>query len=940
MFEEWKLPAAVHHNLVHLYMLPKTVHAALVMKQKLLLFLAFMAAPIALFATHNRAGEIHIEQIGPLTIRATIITWTKTSSVNADRDTLEINWGDGQIQKVRRDNGPGLIPQGVPLANDVKYNLYIEDHTYAGPQTYIISMTDQNRIGGIINVNPPASDNVPFHIQTTYIFQDAQFGGSNTTPYLLQPPIDNACVGKPFKHNPNASDPDGDSLSYELIVPLQGPGVEVPNYSFPNEISPGPDNTFHLNPISGDILWQSPKVAGIYNIAFAVISWRKGKIIDMTVRDMQIFVSNCTNNPPRVETIDELCVVAGKPVDFLVKGTDMDATDLILLTALGAPLTSPYSPATFTAPLKWQLSPVSGQFHWLTACEHISNQPYAVVFKTTDSLTTPQLADLHTVTIKVVGPSPEDLQANAALGNIELSWAKPYSCEDAANNYFLGFSIWRREGSNPFVIDTCDPGLAGKGYTQLVAITKAVKDGRYYFKDTGVERGRTYCYRILAKFARVSAGGYPYNIVESLASEEVCAQLPRDLPLITNVSVEATDASTGKIRVAWSKPVPGDLDTLINHGPYRYQLLRAPGFTGGAYTTLPGASFVSNTFWGANDTIFEFDENLNTVAGPYHYKLDFYVNGNFLLGSTRDASSVFLTVASTDKTNLLSWEENVPWSNYNYHIFRKNDLTGLFDPIGNSATKNYEDRGLLNGQQYCYYVQSEGTYSVSGLLNPLFNKSQQMCGIPIDTVPPCAPVLAVSNLCDDPNANQGPPFVNNLSWTNPNTACGGTDDAVGYHIWYTPIEGGTLELLADQPEITNTTFTHILEDHLAGCYAVSAIDSVGNESLKSNLFCVDNCPNYELPNAFTPNGDGANDLFTPFPGWRFIQRIDLQIFNRWGNLVFQTTDPQINWNGTNENGKELAEGTYFFVCKVYESRVEGVVLRPGVLSGYIELIRG
>ena len=67
------------------------------MKQKLLLPVFLMLlVPVALFATHNRAGEIHIEQIGPLTLRATIITWTKISgaSANADRDTLDINWGD------------------------------------------------------------------------------------------------------------------------------------------------------------------------------------------------------------------------------------------------------------------------------------------------------------------------------------------------------------------------------------------------------------------------------------------------------------------------------------------------------------------------------------------------------------------------------------------------------------------------------------------------------------------------------------------------------------------------------------------------------------------------------------------------------------------------------------------------------------------------------
>lgn len=911
------------------------------MKQKLLLSLLLsLAAPLALWATHNRAGEIHIEQIGPLTIRATIITWTKTSSVNADRDTLEINWGDGVIQKVVRTNGQGNPPQGVPLSNDIKYNTYIEEHTYAGPASYTICMTDQNRIGGIINVNPPASDNVPFHIQTTYVFQDAQFGGSNTTPYLLQPPIDNACVGKPYKHNPNASDVDGDSLSYELIVPLQGKGVEVPNYSFPNEVMPGLNNSFFLDPVSGDILWQSPQVPGVYNIAFTIISWRKGKIIDITIRDMQIFVSACDNNPPIVETIDEICVVAGDSVKFRVIGRDIDSTDYIQLTALGAPLTSPFSPATFDANPDWNLAPDTGYFRWITACEHISNQPYTVVFKATDSLTTPQLADLHTVAIKVVGPAPEDLQADASQGNIDLTWAKPYECEGAANNYFLGFSVWRREGSNPFVPDTCQPGLAGRGYTQLIAVTRTVKDGRYYYKDTQVERGRTYCYRVLAKFARVSAGGYPYNIVESLPSLEVCAQLPRDLPLITNVSVEATDVATGKMKIVWSKPVPGDLDTLINHGPYRYQLLRAPGFSGGSFADVPGASFVANEFWQANDTIFEFDENLNTVGGPYRYRVDFYVNGNILLGSTRDASSVFLSVVSTDQTNILSWEKQVPWNNYNYKVFRKNDQTGAFDPIGNATTNRYEDRGLINGKSYCYYVESEGTYAVGGLLNPLFNKSQELCGTPIDTVAPCPPVLIVHNLCDDANADPGPPYLNNLSWTNPNLTCDGSDDVVRYRLWFSSIAGEPLALLAEQDGAGNITFGHFLENQLAGCYAVSAVDSVGNESQLSNLFCVDNCPNYELPNAFTPNGDGANDLYTPFPGWRFVQSVDMQIFNRWGNLVFQTTDPNLNWRGVNENGKELSEGTYFFVCKVYESRVEGIVLRPEVLKGYIELIRG
>lgn len=908
------------------------------MKQKLLLpFLALLLAPQLLFATHNRAGEIHVAQIGPLKVRATIITWTKTSSVNADRDTLEINWGDGIIQKVPRFNNGG---QGQPLANDVKYNVYIAEHTYAGPATYKISMTDMNRNGGIRNVNYPASDNIPFHIETTYSFQDPQFGGVNTTPFLFQPPIDNACIGKPFRHNPNANDIDGDSLSYQLIVPLQGLGTNVQNYVWPQNISPGSNNALQMHPVTGDILWLSPQEAGEYNIAFIIVSWREGEPIDTTIRDMQIFVSACNNNPPSVTTIDKLCVVAGDTIQFQVTGTDPDSSNRVRLTALGAPLTSQYSPAIFAAAAKHDPWPVFGTFKWVTACEHISDQPYSVVFKATDSLGVPQLADLKTVRIKVVGPAPKGLQAEVNQTNVEISWDKPYKCEGAAENYFYGFSVWRREGSNPFVIDTCTPGLQGKGYQELVFVTKGVKNGRYWFNDTNVERGRTYCYRVLAKFARLSAGGYPYNLVESLASEEVCVQLPRDLPLITNVSVETTGTANGKMKIAWSKPIAADLDTLINHGPYRYQLLRGTGFNTGPMVELPAANFVANAFWQANDTIFEFDQNLFTAGSPYHYRIDFYAKGNQLLGSTNKASSVFLTASPSDKTNLLSWQETVPWGNYRYVIYRKNDLTQLFDSIGESSTQKYEDRGLINGKEYCYYIKSIGTYSIGGVADPLANLSQETCSVPTDLIPPCPPVLTVKNLCDVPNnLPSEPPYQNNLSWTNPNVTCNGADDTDTYRIWYAPMEGETLTPLGSQDGASNTTFTHSLEAGLAGCYAVSAIDSVGNESALSNTVCVDNCPKYELPNVFSPNGDDANDLFTPFPGWRFISRVDFQVFNRWGNLVFNTSDPALNWNGRDQQGKELSEGTYLYICKVYESRVGGTVLRGEVLSGYIELIR-
>jgi len=892
-------------------------------------------------ATHNRAGEIHIRQIGPLTIEATIITWTKASSINADRDTLTINWGDGKLQNIGRNNGNG---KGVVFPNDIKYNTYVAVHTYAGPSRYRISMTDPNRNGGIVNVNPPSSDNVPFHIETIYIFQDPQFSGENTTPFLVQPPIDLACVGKPFKHNPNAYDPDGDSLSYHLIVPLQTAGVPVPNYSYPNQVAPGPLNALTLNERNGDILWDAPQAPGEYNLAFIVVSWRRGRAIDTTIRDMQILVEQCVNNPPVVQTISEICVVAGNTVSFPVTGNDPDL-DRIRLTALGGPFNTKVSPAVFTAPAGYVSPPVTGTFTWQTTCEHIARYPYSVVFKATDTVSrvVPQLADLKTVAVQVVGPPPLDPQAQALGGVVTISWEKPYLCDQADEQYFYGFSVWRREGSNPFVPDSCSPGLAGRGYQELVFVTAQMENGRYIFRDPNVERGRTYCYRILGKFARLSAGGYRYNLVEGLPSEEVCVQLPRDLPLITEVSVDRTDPLDGVVAVRWIRPRAADLDTLLNPGPYRYQLLRATGFTGGVVQPVPGGTFDAPSYWQAVDTFFLDETGLNTQGQPHRYSVAFYVNGDVSspLGFTPNAASVFLNIASSDRRNTLTWSEAVPWTNVAYAVFRWNPLLGQFDSIGLSTTNTYTDAGLVNGESYCYRVRSQGTYSIADVPDPLFNFSQEACGIPQDTVPPCVPQLVIENLCTGlvPNLPD-PPFDNVLSWNNPNLSCPESADAVRYNLWFSTDPDDPLQLLARIDDASITRYTHVLPTDLAGCYAISAVDSVGNESSRSPIICVDNCPEYVLPNAFTPNGDEKNDFFTPFPGWRFVSRVDFQVFNRWGNLVFKASDPALMWDGRNLEGKEVSEGTYFYRCLVYERRVDGEVLRPDILSGYIELIRG
>jgi gliding motility-associated-like protein len=78
---------------------------------------------------------------------------------------------------------------------------------------------------------------------------------------------------------------------------------------------------------------------------------------------------------------------------------------------------------------------------------------------------------------------------------------------------------------------------------------------------------------------------------------------------------------------------------------------------------------------------------------------------------------------------------------------------------------------------------------------------------------------------------------------------------------------------------------------------------------------------FTMPNAFTPNGDSENDDFKG-NGWsEFMRLFHMQIWNRWGELVFETTKPTEGWNGTlKNNGQLCADGVYLYTVNYTDTR--------------------
>jgi len=884
-------------------------------------------------ATHNRAGEITYVQTGPLTILMTVTTYTKTSSISADRDSIEIFWGDGTSEVVQRSNG-----NGVPLGNDVKINTYIASHTYPGRATYTIGFTDPNRVANILNVNYPNSVEVEFFLSTTLTLLDPQFQGTNSSAILLQAPVDIACANKVFIHNPNAFDPDGDSLSYDLVVPKMSATNDVPGYLFPNEVSPGVLNQISLDPLTGDFVWATPRQQGEYNIAIRINEWRDGVLLNSIIRDMQILVVACENDPPIIDVVDEICVIAGEEINIPILVDDPNEGQNVGLFASGGPFVVENDKASLENNDGFQPPQYTANFVWQTNCNHISDRYYQIVLRAVDNFFSDStgLATLKTVRIKVVGPQPENLEAESETDGIRLFWDAPYACEVTDDEFFQGFSVWRKIGSSAVELDTCNPGLENSPYTKIIFQTRNKINDRFTTVDDDVEKGVTYCYRVVAEFAQISATGNPFNRIQSLRSEEVCQQLARDLPLLTKVSIETTSPNNGEVHIRWTKPLAEELDTIVNLPPYRYELYRSldDGLT---FNLVPDFTVITNTFAETIDTNY-FDNNINTVDNQPQYFIKLQSNGEDL-GDSPMVSSTFLNVAPSDELHVLTWNEFVPWTKVSYNIYATEPGSTAFEFLATSTLPTYSHEDLENGLEYCYYIEAIGSYNIPNIEDPLFNLSQEVCSIPFDNVPPCAPELEVVNLCNDGSEIIDLDVLENtLEFTRPNFVCSETSDVVGYYIYFNDIVGEELIRIDSIFEESTDSYIHVPVRGISGCYAVTAFDMNGNESEFSNIVCVDNCPAYELPNTFTPNGDGSNELFVPIVN-RFIETVDFQVFNQWGNQIFDATDPLINWDGKTASGRDVPEGTYYYTCRVIEQRVTGNVEGNVLLKGHINIIR-
>ncbi len=857
------------------------------------------------WSTHNRAGEITYCHIEGFRYGITVTTYTKASSTQADRCELEVFYGDGLSDTIYRINGPSCSGNLAPcnacgelVGNDIKKNVYYTEHIYSGAGTYVISMEDPNRNESIENI--PGSVNVPFYIESTLSIAPGL--GNNCSPTLANPPIDRGCVGAPYVHNPGAFDPDGDSLAYSLVSSLGTEGTPIDGYVLPNQVYN--DGPLYIDPLNGTIVWDSPSISGEYNVAILIEEYRNGVKIGSVVRDMQIdILALCDNDPPTINLNTPICLIAGDTLNEIIEVTDPNPSDILSIEASGSPFLLSPEPvfSSVSAP-----SPIYSSLYWETSCMLVQPLPHVFNYKASDNHDTIELVDFEIQEVSILAPAVEISNIEAMGNAVLVEWTSPF-CTNANR-----FKIYRKVDSLGLMNDSCQTGVdPSTGYT-LIGTTNTITDTFFIDTDSALVHGQKYCYIVTSCFN---------NGAESIASTEQCTELKQDLPIISKVSIKTTDLFIGEDTIGWMHPT--ELDTLSVLPPYTYKVYRSEGFNSAnqlVFTSDPFQSFTQA------DSLF-FDNNLNTQNSPYTYKIELLSNG-VVLGSSAKASSEFLSAEPTDNAVNLSWSSNVPWNYLSAKVYRKESL-GNFEFVGTATNTSFQDTGLINGIEYCYYVATKGLYSTENLLtDTLSNLSQITCTIPLDNVAPCAPsILSYTTDCENSSVY--------FSFSDSMQTC--SEDVIGYILFKNNAFGDSLYAFDTLLYPSSNNYTYTNENSIAGCYALAAIDTFFNQSILSDTFCVDNCPLFTLPNVFSLGSNGYNDVFQSFP-FRHIEQINLHIYNRWGEEVFFSNDPDFMWDGIHQKSKkQCSEGVYFYTCEVFEIRLKG--LQKTKFSGAVHLLK-
>ena len=140
----------------------------------------------------------------------------------------------------------------------------------------------------------------------------------------------------------------------------------------------------------------------------------------------------------------------------------------------------------------------------------------------------------------------------------------------------------------------------------------------------------------------------------------------------------------------------------------------------------------------------------------------------------------------------------------------------------------------------------------------------------------------------------------------------------------------TILMLGNTMFLTSQANNEILYDEFYNVYRVVAVRNLNDQTIStSNTVSVEKPYALYAPNAFSPDSDGINDFFKI--SGQGILDFQIEIYNRWGQMVYKSDDLSKGWNGTFK-GENLPTGSYVYKIKTIKNGNGEELVKTGTVA--------
>jgi len=868
--------------------------------KRLLLSIFLIISAFGARASHIVGGDIYYDYLGNNEYRFYISIYRDCNSTGAQFDS--------PLFLAVYNNGNLIQNVAVPFPGDANVPVVFNNPCVTPPNNictenaiYVTEITLPPVVGGytisyqrccrgpnITNLVNPDDTGFTLTCEVPGVNTNAWV---NSSPRFTNYPPQLLCNNEDLYFDHSATDPDGDQLVYSLVTPNAGASGfnPAPSPAPPPPYAPvnwagghsaavplGPGSTININPTTG-LLTASPNLIGLYVVGIRVEEVRNGVVINATTRDFLFKVFNCNlqleailPTQQQLPTFIDYC--QGLTVDFVnnsyggtnyewdfgVQGTNTDVS-----TAFEPSYTYP-APGTYTAMLVvnpgWPCTDTAYM-------DIIVNEPITVSFTSDDSLC-------------IFGNSFDFVAASTAPAGANYSWDFGPNANNptATGNVVNGISF-NTTGSIPVTV-TVESNSCITDYTNSVYI-------------------------------------FPEPIAEMT--------LPSDIEC-RGLTIDFGNASQNATSYEWDFGVPGtttdvstDFEPTFTYpgaGTYTITLTASSSAICNSTTTETVTinepllvAFTSQDSMCITGNSFDFD---GTVSGPPGSEFTWNFGPTASIQTSNDIDVFGVSFSDTGPVQVTltgtfeDCEESVTREIY---LYREPTIGFALQPGLQCVPFNAQFINLSDAETTAYYTWDFGDGTTSNDINPshLYTSVGNFpVTLTLETVHGCVSTLTLLQ-SDLVNVRPTPEaaFIVDPEYTDIcNSTIQFTDQSIGGADWFYFYDDSTANSSGD-PSPTYTYLTAGSHNPIQIVTSEFGCKDTATASLFIEPFTL------YAPNTFTPDGNQFNNVFLPISYLPLVEW-RLQIFNRWGELVFETTDVDEPWDGTTPNGRMSADGVYIW----------------------------